>query len=322
MYLLTVRLLISYEVFIYSKLDRSEMPLSARYYLFPEDSEPLRLSQRLIDGLVRGTDALPQFANSSQKIMDVLLENVDGKAVEIHSTSGSIWTFDNAGEVSGHFREAMTAFMDVALKRTSSSSTVVALQPRLDKKRVEEKYRWKPSRVHIDRIAKDIWPKAKGDRLKDVKGISGRRPPLTVDATTALEKTSAEFWKIANEIEDLKVPSLKSFLYEVRQRSTSDPDYRHLYEALAKMGEDQLELLKRRESGKGVWYAVVEVWRSLGDHSSDIVRVFHQRCEGRTAAVTAARKLLAKHAGLFDDGITLETSIMTDVEWKSHPHSE
>ncbi|MGN7772194.1 hypothetical protein [Phyllobacterium sp. 22552] len=298
------------------------MSLSVRYFLFPEGSEPLRLSQRLIDGLVRGTDALPQFANSSQKVMDVLLENVDGKAVEIHSASGSIWAFDKAGVVSAHLREAMAAFMDVASQRTATSSTVVALQPRLDKKRVEEKYRWKPTRVHIDRVAKDIWPKVKGDRLKDAKGVAGRRPPLTYDAKNAIEKASAEFWKIANEIEDLKPPSLKGFLYEVRQRFSNDPDYRHLYEALAKMGEDQLELLKRRESGNGVWYAVVEVWRSTGAHSSDVIQVFHRRCEDRQKAVIATRELLAKHAGLFDDGITLEASVMTDTEWKSHPHAK
>lgn len=298
------------------------MSLSVRHYLFPENSEPVRLSQRLVDGLAQGTDALPQFANTSQKVVDVLLNNVDGDAVEIHSTSGSIWTFDEAGVVAAHFREAMAAFMDVAMERPSPSTTVVALKPRLDKKRVEEKYRWKPTRAHIERVAKDIWPKVKGDRLKDAKGVSGRPPPLTYDAKNAIEKASSEFWKIANEIEDLKAPSLKGFLYEVRRRSSDDPDYRHLYEALAKMGEDQLALLKRRESGKGVWYAVVEVWRSSGDHSSDIVRVFHRRCEGRPKAIIAARELLAEHAGLFDDRITLETSVMTDTEWKSHPHSE
>jgi hypothetical protein len=291
------------------------MSLTLRHFLVPNDSEPLRLSQRLVEGLVHGNDAMPQYANSRQKVMAVLLSNLDGKPVGIDSTYGTIWTFDGGGEISAGLREVMADMVNSINDIATNSDKVVSITPQLNKKRIEEKYRWTPSPADIKRVSKDIWPESKSDRLKDAKGVSQRRPPLTYDAKHAISKATNGFWAILNEVQGLKEPSLKGFVYEARQQSKDDQEYRHMYDALARMGEDQLELLRRQKSGKGVWYALIEFFRTHEDGTIRTIHHVHESCEGRAAAIIATRRLLAEQAHLFGENITLEASVMTDLEW-------
>ena len=67
--------------------------------------------------------------------------------------------------------------------------------------------------------------------------------------------------------------------------------------------------------GKGVWYALVDVvmWE---DHVGRSLARFHEECIGKQAAVVAARKLLAQHAGDFAENITVEAEVLTDLEWQ------
>jgi hypothetical protein len=53
--------------------------MSLRFYLFPKEGRPQTMSRRLIEGLVRGTQFLPQYANTRQRAPDAFVEHVDGK---------------------------------------------------------------------------------------------------------------------------------------------------------------------------------------------------------------------------------------------------
>ncbi|MCV3734977.1 hypothetical protein OCK02_02080 [Rhizobium sp. TRM96647] len=244
------------------------------------------------------------------------MHNEDGKPVQISRVSGTMWTFDEDGEIAEGLSEEVAEVQNSMGGTFAASSKVVSLKPQLSKRRIAEKYRWEPSSADINRIIQDIWPKTKVDRLIEAKGVSRRRPPLTYDAKHAIEKVGSHFWEIVNEIGDLKDPGLKGFVFEARKRSKEELEYRHLYEALANMGQDQLELSARRRSGKGIWYAVVEVLQQ-GERFTETVRVIQERCAGRSAAVAAARRLLSENAHLFDEHTTLEVSIMTDLEWET-----
>jgi hypothetical protein len=290
--------------------------MSVRYYIFPESEEPMRLSQRLVEGLTHGKDAMPQYAGTRQKVVGAVIHNDDGKPVRIERTYGTIWTFDEDGEIREGLQEALAEIMNSMEDSRSASATVISLRPQLSKKRVAEKFRWEPAAADLDRVIRDIWPKSKADRLKDAKGTSKRKPPLSYDAAEGLRKSSKGFWEIALELDSLKAPSLKGLVFETRKKANAELDYRHLYEALAKMAEDRLELLKRRRTGKGTWYAVIEVMYQREDYV-ETVRVIHERCEGRKAAVIAARRLLAGNVHLFDESITLETSVICDLEWEA-----
>ncbi|MBB4396840.1 hypothetical protein [Bradyrhizobium sp. ERR14] len=50
------------------------MGLSIRFYLFAQDGL-LAISQRVMMGLIRGQDAMPQYAGARQRVADVILEN-------------------------------------------------------------------------------------------------------------------------------------------------------------------------------------------------------------------------------------------------------
>ncbi|MFA1622512.1 hypothetical protein ACDY96_06675 [Rhizobium mongolense] len=291
------------------------MAMSVRYFLFPEGSDPLRLPQRLVEGLTHGKDAMPQYADSRQRVMEVVVKNENGKPAHVSRTHGAMWTFNEDGEIREGLQDAVFEAMS-SIESPATSDTVVSIRPRLSKKRFEEKYRWEPTPADIERVIRDLWPKTKTDRLKEAKGVSKRKPPLTFEAKQALSKISAGFWEITNEIEALKEPSLRGFAFEARKRATEDLEYRHLYTALADTAADQLELLKRQKTGKGVWYAVLEIIMTRPEGFSETVRVFHERCEGRHAAVVATRKLLVQHAELFNDYTGLEASVMTDLEWE------
>ncbi|ARQ08627.1 hypothetical protein NXC12_CH00536 [Rhizobium etli] len=292
------------------------MPVSVRYFLFPEDSDPLRLSQRLVDGLIQGKDAMPQYADTKQRVMGVVIQNEDGKPTNVDRTYGAIWTFDEDGAIREGLQEAVSEAMGLS-DASRTCEKVVPLRPQLKRKRFEEKYRWEPSPSDIDRVIRDIWPKKKADRLKDAKGVSKRRPALTFEAKHALGKVSGGFWEIKLEIDKLKEPGLRGFAFEARKRASEDLEYRHLYNALADMAVASLEILKREKTGKGVWYAVLEVMMTRPDEGySEVVRVFCEKCDGREAAVAATRKLLVEHANLFNDHTDLQASVMTDLEWE------
>lgn len=292
------------------------MSVTTRHYIFPTDEEPRRLAHRVLNGLIFGKDLLPQFAGTRQRVLSAVLENEDGKPSRLVSVEGSIWIFDADGGIQEGLHEALREVMNSIGGDATDSSTVVELHPRLSRKRLEKEFRWQPGKQELNQIIADIWPKKKADRLKSADGWSKRKPPLTFDARQAIDEISGLFWKISTAIEQLMESSQKSFGFEARERSRADPEYAHLYGAIADMSDWHLEVQRRRRTGKGVWYAVVNVTMWDGHVGRSVAR-FHDECEGKQAAVVAARKLLAQHADRFAENITVEAEVITDLEWKA-----
>jgi hypothetical protein len=147
--------------------------MSTRYYLFPDDGEPQRLSRRLVEGLIFGKDSLPQYAETRQKVASVALENDGLKPVRILSTQGTFWDFDREGGIREGLQRSFSEFMEAGLDTQRDAGTVVALRPRLNKQRLEAEHRWALGRSEIDRIVADIWPKDRSSiRLFSSAGIS------------------------------------------------------------------------------------------------------------------------------------------------------
>ncbi|QOG22980.1 hypothetical protein [Bradyrhizobium sp. SEMIA] len=69
------------------------MGLSIRFYLFAEDGLQ-SISQRVMMGLIRSKDAMPQYAGTKQKVADVILESEGKRPVRIERVQGSYLTFD------------------------------------------------------------------------------------------------------------------------------------------------------------------------------------------------------------------------------------
>ncbi|MBB6465582.1 hypothetical protein HNQ96_001440 [Aminobacter lissarensis] len=289
--------------------------MASRHYLFPDEGEPVRISLELLNGLISGRDALPQYAGTRQRVLGVILELEDGKPSRVAHTETGIWIFDEDGRISSGLHRAVALAMDSMPRPSRHSATVVELHPRASERMFEKEFRWQAEKSDIDRVLADIWPKQRTDRLSTIKGVSKRKPSLSFEARHALNEISEGFWKIPLAIQGLKEPSQKAFGYEARVRSESDPDFAPLYRAIADMSDWQLDVQKRQRTGKGVWYAVVEVmvWH---DGVGQAVERHHQRCNSRKEAVLAARKLLAEHAVKFDDNKTVEALLLTEPEWE------
>lgn len=291
------------------------MGISVRHYLFPENSSPLRLTERVVNGLVHGQDLLPRYEDSRQRVLAVYINTENGQLIDIYKTEGAIWTFDDDGDITEGLRKSLAIVMESAFQTPESNQQkVVSLDRRRKKKDFIEEFRWTATPADLDIVSRDIWPKSKTDRLKLAEGTSKKKPALTWDAKRALQECGENFGKIPHTISNLKEPSLKAFIHEALARAKTDPDFGPLYRALSEMAQLELDIVRRRRTNKGVWYAVVDImrWR---DHTGETVASFHECCKSRTDAEKAARRLLAEHASKFNFDTTVEATIVTDLEW-------
>jgi hypothetical protein len=292
------------------------MGTTVRHYLFPNDQPPRRMSRRLADGLIAGSDAIPEYASTEQRLLTVVIENHDGQPSEIVYAEGTTVHFDADGRIAENLQVAANELMQMALTSPQKGGTVVSIGHERTKRRLAEKYRWQPTKDDLDQVAADIWSTGRAERLKTAKGANARTPSVSHRAKHALEEASEPFWKIGYQIDRLNEHDLKGFAFEAR-RVAEEGFYPELHRALAELADRRLTLLTRRRSSKGIWYAVAEIIRQdFADRSGEVIATFHKRCEGRKAAVVAARKLMIEHAAHFSDDVVVEVSIETDLEWE------
>ncbi|BBO14894.1 hypothetical protein CO683_23715 [Bradyrhizobium ottawaense] len=153
------------------------MGLSIRFYLFAEDGL-LAISQRVMMGLIRGQDAMPQYAGTKQKVADVILENEGKKPLRIETVQGSFLTFDDKGKVhkdlvaSGFAALETGMALEEALKQPQTK--IVDLTPKLNREKWERENRWTLSKDDLDAIADDIWRRkeASQPRIERAQGIA------------------------------------------------------------------------------------------------------------------------------------------------------
>lgn len=290
------------------------MGLSLRFYLFPENGKPLRISQRLLQGLIDGSDRAPDFAGTRQKILEVVLESDDRKPVRIVDATGGYWTFDDKGDIGQGLQDRLREFMDTEFEKPRDTGVVVPLEPTRRRKELQAKSRWSPTAADLDLIAADIWPKGKADRLKSAVGIAPKPPRLTFEAKMALKEVSKGFFVIGHEIDRLDVPALKGFAFEARRlgREDGDPE---LFGALAQMADNRIARIKARNTKQGTWYAWVSLIRWDDHRVGEEVFHTHRKCEGRDAAEQAARDLLREHADKVAYNTTLDSGVETELAW-------
>lgn len=292
------------------------MSILIRHFLFPENSDPLRLAQRLVDGLIHGQDAMPQYAETRQRVLMAVLDSEDGKPSSIIRTEASIWSFDENGKVDKALREAGYRFMAAAQGSAPAGETVVDLRPKLTRKQLDEEYRWTPTKADINTIIADIWPAKGTKQLKSAKGVK-RKPPLTWDARQALSEAASVFWKISHAVDGLRIPSLRGLAHEARRvGAEEDRAQKGLYDGLATLADERIELLRQKESRKGIWYAVIDAYDDGADGIKTLNMLAQERCDGRDAATKAARRLMTENAIHLHPGRSIEARIMTELEWE------
>ncbi|GGH24777.1 hypothetical protein GCM10007036_31430 [Alsobacter metallidurans] len=78
-----------------------------------------------------------------------------------------------------------------------------------------------------------------------------------------------------------------------------------------------MELKMRRRTGKGAWYAVVQVWERVSAGEMREIDSVSERCPTKTAAVEKARELLKANADRLSDYIEVTAEILSELEWSA-----
>lgn len=293
------------------------MPISSRIYLFDADG-PKPVVKRTIEGLIAGTDALPQYAESRQRVAYVTVENEAGKPVRIVRATGAYWTFDEEGHLDRSFLNRAADALDFLQESPAEAGdSVVDIKPQLRRKKWEREHQWELSKDELDRIAADVWPSEDGPpKPERIVGTAPKRPPLTREAKSALREIESALYKISSELEDLSEPALKGLGFEAGERAAAGDVNAAFWAGLAKMADRRREILARHRDGRGKWFAVIEstTWEP-SRRSGRITELAHEECRGKKAAEEAARRLLAENAKLFTGDTSVEARIYCDLEW-------
>jgi Autotransporter beta-domain len=236
---------------------------AVRFYLF-SDNGLQRISHRLMDGLARGKDAMPQYAGTKQKIANVIVEMENGKPVQLGRTDGLFLTFDEAGQVHKDLIASGMAAMETyrALERADQTptGTVIDLSPKLNREKWARENRWTPSKEDLDAICDDIWKRKKAAALKVVqaKGILPKPPTLSYEAKEAIREIEKQVWGISGKLEWLSDVTLKTVAFEARELAKVD-GANAIWLGVADAANRRREILSLYRSGKGVWHATVGV---------------------------------------------------------------
>jgi hypothetical protein len=291
------------------------MGYSVRFYLFTAEGA-FRVAHRVVEGLVRGTDAIPKYAGTTQKAATIRIEGDDEGVARVVEAVGEFWRFDEVGKIHRSLREAgWRALESFPAPATSGDDGVVDISPKLNRKKWERENRWELTKGDLDLIASDLQIdgfRKNGPRLRAVSGSAPRREPLTYEAKSAIREIESATYQIFGQLERLTESALKGLTFEAKTRAEDDP----LWTGIAAAAERRREILRRHRTGKGVWYAVIEGLRSEpGSNRGEIFTLAYEKCDSLKAAEAAARCLLIKNAEHFSQLIGIEPHVYSELEW-------
>jgi hypothetical protein len=300
------------------------MSTGLRIFLFEEDGTLRHVPHRVMDGLIHGEDQLPQYAGRQLRAATALVYLADWKPKRIASVSGSIFRFDSEGGL--HRSLAASAMMALETfgavrEAAGATETVVNISPRLNRAKWERENRWQPTSADITRIVHAIWPEQAGrpvERPKPAIGIKKRRIPMSRPASNAVRECAMPAFNIQRQIDDLDDKDLKSFVANAREGlAHGDPVSNEIWKGAIAAAEKRLEIRRTWRAGKGKWFA--EVSKMVSDpeplHTAESITIEFRECQGKAAAIEAAREMLARHAHQFGERIEIEARICPEIEW-------
>ena len=291
------------------------MGISTRLYILEPDGALKRIPMRVVNGLVFGADAVPAYAGTSQRIVQVLIENEDGRPVQILDVTGSIWSFDADGKVDRSLRRAADKFFDAAYaeKAQDQAGRIVSLVPELKRRELEARYRWAVTQEIVDRIAADIWPGIYGPapEIASVKGKALRRPPLSWQARDTLLEIGKNLDEIDRELLYLSEPGLRGLAFEAERTATTE--HEALWRGVAGHARHRRAVLAAHRTGRGDWYAVVTSLRREQGRER-VIDVADVRVNTQKEAIAAGARLMAEKAHWLGPDVRLSVVIVSALE--------
>lgn len=294
------------------------MGIAWRHYVLQEDGELRRVSRRLARDLPMGADALPDYAGTKQKVIEVLVESDGNKPVRILDIVGVFWDFDAEGYMDESFIRVMGEWMEFAFSHSKAKreGRVVDLVPELKKKELQERHRWLPTQEDVDRVAADLWPGINGP-VADVKAIRGkqpRKPPLTYDAKRALDEIGVSVSGIDYQMGKLSEAGLKGLSFEAARHGSFEDQA--LWQGIADYAKHRQAILAAHRTGKGEWYAVVRAFRAESAHRDRIVAMAHAKGRNRLEAIEEGRRLMVAKAAWLGQDTRIDVTLYSALEWQ------
>jgi hypothetical protein len=293
------------------------MAIRVRYFVFEEGGALKHVPHRVSEGLHLGEDAIPEYASTRQRVAEVILDNEAGKPIRIRDARGRFWSFRDDGRLNQDDLLTFMRWYDPMRERPKGK--VVDLRPDFERKKWEREHLWDLNAQDLDRITAAVWPHASGEPdggIQSVKGKAKKVPPLTRDGEEALRKIRSAIIDMEFAMRDLSEPALKGLAFELHRIARLYPQEQSYYEAAAAAADRQREIRARHRTGGGAWYATLSVsmWNEARTEGQEIETV-EERHESRSAAIEAARRLLAEHAHRFDRHVTVEADVISELEW-------
>lgn len=292
------------------------MALTVRLYLFEEGGAIKRIARRVAEGFTYGQDAIPAYAGTRQRVLEVVVENDSGKPTAIVHTNGYFLEFDAEGRVDESLRQTLVAAMNMAFPAERDEGNVVSLSPRRERQVWETKHRWKPTKNDLDRIIADLSLRRGVKGFESVVGVATKRPTLSYEAKSALNEVGSKFSMCAWHIGQVTEKALPGLIFEARARAKAQPEDQFFWEAVALEGERQQELKRLRRTGKGKWIALFQVWKHTGPSAMEEFFVEHRECEGESDAIDAMKELIRQHHEKAGPAMSIEARTMPDLEWR------
>jgi hypothetical protein len=148
-----------------------------------------------------------------------------------------------------------------------------------------------------------------------------KRPTLTAEAKEVIEKLREPVLMIEDAIWSLDEKSLAGFAFAAAELA-KETDCPPIYRALVEVAQGRLEVFRRKREGDGVWYGYVEIIERRSHRMASLLGLIYERCEGKAAAIAAARQLLLEHADKISDTVSVEARVETDLEWDAEGRAE
>jgi hypothetical protein len=128
--------------------------LLVRYYLWAADG-PWRLPSQLHYGLIDRKVALPQYAGTKQKVLEVFARRIGVDTYSLRAR-GTIFTFDENGYLKRKPAEEAMGLIVERARQKLRDDNVVSIEPTLRERRLKKEHHWRPTRPMLHLISSDF----------------------------------------------------------------------------------------------------------------------------------------------------------------------
>ena len=146
--------------------------ITIRYYLWADDG-PWRITVQLHQDLFDRKVALPQYAGTKQKVLEVFARWITPDTFSLKGR-GDICTFDADGFMERDPAEELVGWVVERAQQKLTGGNVVNIAPTLSERRYKREHLWKPTASMLRLIEADFQKKPRATGVRRVRVL--KRP--------------------------------------------------------------------------------------------------------------------------------------------------